>query len=217
VIRIFVSNHRFHILAIAVLAGAGTVRADICVAAMSDVAGLDLMSQRDIERVGRAPTDPDHAVTSHGPFETTVMDGINRDFGWSDVSIPTPNPADEGEFDLPTPTSAAIELPGAPGSAQLFLSALVSVGAWQVVRLARGWQLAWIPDWYHDGGPGAVGLTAAAPPDLISPATAPLRYEFPTIRIGAIVAADPDEHPMSVHRVHALATRGPPFVHASNV
>lgn len=49
------------------------------------------------------------------------------------------------------------DLPAAPGSAQLFLSAMLSVGAWHLVRSAKHFHLADIPDWYHPGGPSQIG------------------------------------------------------------
>lgn len=49
------------------------------------------------------------------------------------------------------------DLPAVPGSAQLFLSAMLSVGAWHMVRSAKHFHLADIPEWYHPGGPAQVG------------------------------------------------------------
>ena len=40
-----------------------------------------------------------------------------------------------------------------PSSTSLFFSALLSVGAWQVVRSTRYLALPALPDWYHTGGP----------------------------------------------------------------
>ena len=55
----------------------------------------------------------------------------------------------------------ARQLPPAPGSAALFLSALVSVGAWQLVRSARQISFSVVPEWYHTGGPAQVGHAVA--------------------------------------------------------
>jgi hypothetical protein len=44
-----------------------------------------------------------------------------------------------------------------PGSASLFLSAMVSLGGWHLVRSARHFHLANLPGWYHDGGPVQIG------------------------------------------------------------
>ena len=65
---------------------------------------------------------------------------------------------------VPEETSSRIatrELPPAPGSAALFLSALVSVGAWQLVRSARHISFSAVPEWYHTGGPAQVGHAVA--------------------------------------------------------
>ncbi len=56
------------------------------------------------------------------------------------------------------------ELPALPGSAQLFLSAMLSMGGWHVLRSARHIHLGAIPEWYHAGGPAQVGH--AVPFDL---------------------------------------------------
>ena len=52
---------------------------------------------------------------------------------------------------MPTP------LPPSPGSASLFLSAALSIGAWQLVRSARQIHVGPLPEWYHPGGPAQVG------------------------------------------------------------
>jgi hypothetical protein len=52
---------------------------------------------------------------------------------------------------------ATLELPPLPGSASLFLSALVSMGAWHLVRSVRNVRLESLPEWYHAGGPSQIG------------------------------------------------------------
>ncbi len=52
------------------------------------------------------------------------------------------------------------ELPAAPGSASLFLSAVLSVGAWNLVRSAKHIHFN-IPEWYHTGAPDRIGSTVA--------------------------------------------------------
>lgn len=58
-----------------------------------------------------------------------------------------------------TPPELVLELPPAPGSAALFLSAMVSLGAWQLVRSGRDMHLGSMPEWYHTGAPAQVGHT----------------------------------------------------------
>jgi hypothetical protein len=59
---------------------------------------------------------------------------------------------------------ATLELPPLPGSASLFLSALVSMGAWHLVRSVKHVRLESLPEWYHAGGPSQIGH--AVPFDL---------------------------------------------------
>ena len=45
------------------------------------------------------------------------------------------------------------EIPQLPGSAELFLSALVSMGAWHLVRQSRNARIETMPEWYQTGRP----------------------------------------------------------------
>ena len=58
------------------------------------------------------------------------------------------------------------EMPHVPGSAQLFLSALLSMGAWQVVRSVKNVRLGQVPEWFHPGGPDQIGHAVAYDFDL---------------------------------------------------
>lgn len=55
------------------------------------------------------------------------------------------------------PAPHVLELPAAPNSAALVLSAMLTLGAWQVLRSASHLHLAPLPDWYHPGGPKQIG------------------------------------------------------------
>ena len=44
-----------------------------------------------------------------------------------------------------------------PGSLGLFLSAILSVGGWHLVRSTRHLHLAALPSWYHTGAPTQIG------------------------------------------------------------
>lgn len=57
-----------------------------------------------------------------------------------------------------------IELPPAPSSLSLFMSAMITLGSWQLVRSAKDLSLGHLPEWYHSGGPVQVGH--ATPFDL---------------------------------------------------
>jgi hypothetical protein len=78
-----------------------------------------------------------------------------------------------------TPQSSAhtLDLPGTPGSATLFLSAVLSVGALRVMRSARDLHVGALPEWYHAGGPTQIGH--AVPFDLDFGALLPCSFEQP--------------------------------------
>lgn len=74
------------------------------------------------------------------------------------------------------PAGEVRELPPLPGSARMFLSAMLSLGAFHAFRSARHWHWAALPDWYHTGGPLQIGHTVAfdldfhsLPPCLFEP------------------------------------------------
>lgn len=63
------------------------------------------------------------------------------------------------------PAAASLrELPPAPSSMALVLSALATLGAYQGVRSVKRLHLNFTPDWYHTGGPTQIGH--ATPFDL---------------------------------------------------
>jgi len=49
------------------------------------------------------------------------------------------------------------ELPPAPDSTTLVLTALLSAGVWQAGRSARHIHIGHLPDWYHAGAPSQIG------------------------------------------------------------
>ncbi|MCH7702618.1 MAG: hypothetical protein IID37_13120 [Planctomycetes bacterium] len=80
------------------------------------------------------------------------LDSLGMDLWPSAGSVAAFDTGYDGE------TAATVrDLPAVPGSAQLFLSAMLSVGAWHFVRSAKHFHLADIPEWYHPGGPTQVG------------------------------------------------------------
>jgi hypothetical protein len=52
-------------------------------------------------------------------------------------------------------------LPEEPGSLSLFLSALGSLGAWQLTRSVKKIHFGDVPEWVHTGGPRQIGHTVA--------------------------------------------------------
>jgi len=59
---------------------------------------------------------------------------------------------------------AVRELPGLPSSTSLFLSAMLSVGAWHMVRRAGHLHVASLPEWYHPDAPHQIGHSVAFDP-----------------------------------------------------
>lgn len=104
-----------------------------------------------------------------------------------------------------------VELPPLPGSADLFLSAVLTVGAWQVVRSVRHLNLAGLPDWYHTGGPDQIGHAVAFDFDLATPAACP--YAEPTSpRPASLFPTPPVRLPNDSSTAHLRpsAPRAPP-------
>ena len=104
------------------------------------------------------------------------------------------------------------DLPAVPGSAQLFLSAMLSVGAWHLVRSAKHFHLANIPEWYHPGGPTQVGHVVPFDLDFSAlpvccfeqPADVrPFRFHF---------APDKSARGGPQHCLLTAAPRGPPIL-----
>lgn len=80
--------------------------------------------------------------------------------GWLDEFFIHPRGAGGSEVDRQAAQSAC-EVPALPGSASLFLSAMLSLGAWQLARSARQFDFGVFPEWYHAGGPLQVGHAIA--------------------------------------------------------
>ncbi|MFQ5463957.1 MAG: hypothetical protein ACE5E5_15195 [Phycisphaerae bacterium] len=55
------------------------------------------------------------------------------------------------------PTRAVVELPPAPSSLSLVLSAMISAAGWQLSRSARNMHFGALPGWYHTGCPKQIG------------------------------------------------------------
>jgi len=71
-----------------------------------------------------------------------------------------------GEHLPPTPLIGsglkdAVNLPSEPDSVGLFLSALGTLGAWQLGRSSKKLHLGHLPDWYHAEGPRQIGHVLA--------------------------------------------------------
>jgi hypothetical protein len=107
--------------------------------------------------------------------------------GWSDVGLAAPlaSAAPAAGLDgtlLPAASSVeqqvfllsggeaaagqVLELPSGPDSSGLFLSALGTLGAWQLGRAAKKLHLGHLPEWYHAEGPAQVGHVRVAELDF---------------------------------------------------
>lgn len=102
------------------------------------------------------------------------------------------------------------ELPGLPGSASLFLSAALSVGAWHLVRKSRDIHLGHLPDWYHPDAPAQIGHSVAV--DLQFAPMAVCIFDQPfterpfIFRVPRVIVSRCE----SQHFLHIEAPRGPP-------
>ncbi len=107
------------------------------------------------------------------------------------------------------------QLPGAPGSAGLVLSALLTVGAWQFTRKAAHLHLGQVPDWYHAHAPVQIGHCVAFDPAAGFDWMPVCLFDRPLgDRPVLIFRARPesDARCLSVCFLPVIAPRGPPAV-----
>ncbi len=111
--------------------------------------------------------------------------------------------------------TAVRQLPGLPGSASLFVSAMLTVGAWQTVRKGGQLYLAHLPAWYHTGAPQQIGHKVICDPtagfDLLPVCLFDTPCDVKPVRFGAT------EHPLparckSQYFLTVEAPRGPPSI-----
>lgn len=81
------------------------------------------------------------------------------------------------------------DLPPAPSSMALVLSALASLGAYQGVRSLKRLHLSFTPDWYHTGGPLQVGHAT------------PLQLEFDHAALAICTFDEPVARPAFAYRI----------------
>jgi hypothetical protein len=108
-------------------------------------------------------------------------------------------------------TTHTLNLPGTPGSATLFLSAILSVGALRVMRSAKDLHISALPEWYHTGGPTQIGH--AVPFDLDFGACVPCSFEQPVEPRPFFSPVDESPQHCLAQCVRAItAPRGPPLL-----
>jgi hypothetical protein len=123
-----------------------------------------------------------------------------------------------GPLSLPAGASssetAVRMLPELPGSANLFMSALLSAGAWHMVRRAGQLHLAHLPAWYHPDAPQQIGHSVAFEPSLGFELLAVCAFEAPLparpVPSAATLRELPSRHE-SQHFLPVQAPRGPPL------
>ena len=116
--------------------------------------------------------------------------------------------ADDGEV---APTIR--NLPASPSSAKLLLSALLSVGAWHLVRSPKNLHFADVPAWYHPGGPSQIGH--ATPFDLDFSSLPLCCFEQPAGERPFLCRVQREEVPRQGAQCFLTITspRGPPSSH----
>jgi hypothetical protein len=118
-----------------------------------------------------------------------------------------------GAAAVDTPPSVE-ELPPAPGSACLFISGMLSIGAWQLVRKAGSPRLGNLPDWYHPHGPYQIGHSLALDPTLDSGLLAVRLFDEPIVVVSTRLSSNPRELPSRYESQHFLtieSSRAPPL------
>ncbi len=105
-----------------------------------------------------------------------------------------------------------VELPPAPNSAALFLSALLSVGAYQLARNARHFSLSHLPEWYHPGAPDQIGGSFVFDLNPICKAVCVFEDVDWALRRGGVYKQPPElyAHFDSQYDIAPTAPRAPP-------
>ena len=93
-----------------------------------------------------------------------------------------------GQDSLAGASSAVLDLPPLPSSASLFLSAVLSLGAFHLARSARQVHLGALPQWYHDQCPAQIGHAVA------------FNMEFAPLAVCAFTGPD-GERPAFTYRI----------------
>lgn len=117
-----------------------------------------------------------------------------------------PSPANRPQEGAP----AVHQLPAVPSSADLFLSAMLSVGGWRCARSARDFHIANLPEWYHPGAPYQIGHTLTGDLQIGTLPVCPFQ-QSQVVPPWAFCIAVEDRTPKSCHRcLTTAAPRGPP-------
>lgn len=141
------------VVPVAVLGAAVGARADLCPPIGPDPAAAPAVPHVRIagEPADRAAEFEPTFYAAEIPFADLAAGGWVS--GGLDVALP---PMQAGTVDLST-HGGVRPLPPGPSSASLFLSAVLSIGAWHLGRSGRHLHLGHLPEWYHTGCPHQIG------------------------------------------------------------
>jgi hypothetical protein len=98
------------------------------------------------------PVQPVSSPVTANSYGTAVLDDLTCDstgFAFLDTSSEAADVSLEGD--------GVLRMPDPPSSSALFLSAMMSLGAWHLVRSSRDFHFSPMPEWYHSGGPTQIG------------------------------------------------------------
>jgi len=85
----------------------------------------------------------------------------------SDLHTSTPvMPRPDAPESVSEAAAAEVVLRADPSSAALCFTALFGLGAWQVGKSFRRFNLACVPEWYHTGGPARIGPATPLDPSF---------------------------------------------------
>lgn len=153
----------------------------------------------------------------HGPRAVASVPRAFHDADWLGTDLPIAlAPAGLCNSATVARQAPVLELPPAPDSAVLCLSALAGLGVWHLGRSARKLHFGAVPEWYHSSGPAQVGHTTPLDPEFSLAALPLCRFESPDtdeppppswLRLVEPIGQQYCQYSLSV-----TAPRGPPLV-----
>ncbi len=195
------------VVPVAVLGATVGARADLCPPIWPDHAAAPAAPQ------GRTADEAaDRAAEFEPAFYTAeipLTDLAAGDWVSGGLGLALP-PAPAGSVDLSTHGEVRLLQPG-PSSASLFLSAVLSIGAWHLGRSGRHLHLGHLPAWYHTGCPDQIGH--AVPFDLDFGALPLCCYEQPVRQRPFLYRVQREQTPRCDGQCFLIITfpRGPPI------
>ncbi len=155
-------------LGLAVLGWASGARADLSSVQVGGNRAFPFttISSGDIQTSPESASKHAHLLEGHAAAETAA--GVDCSALWllQDDSALFAALGDEA---VSQPTAEVRDFPPLPSSAALYLSALLSAGAWHLGRSAKNLHLTDLPDWYHTGAPSQIGHVVAFDLDFSAP------------------------------------------------